>query len=89
MPPNPSQVETQMTDEQIKYMAERFLGWKLPEHFQPDNGIKFEPLDPWHTDENMRKAHWPTGTNLFDYTQAVEMVRHMTEGLPGDSNDKQ
>jgi hypothetical protein len=28
-----------MTDAQIKYMAERFLRWKLPENFNPDAGI--------------------------------------------------
>jgi hypothetical protein len=32
-----------MTDEQIKQMAERFLGWKLPESWHPDGGIKFQP----------------------------------------------
>jgi hypothetical protein len=71
-----------MSEEQIKYMAERFLCWKLPEHFHPDNGIKFVPLDPWHTSHPNKTAHWPVGTNLFDYTQAVEMVCHMVEGLP-------
>ena len=29
-----------LTDEQIKYMRDRFLGWKLPENFNPDNGIR-------------------------------------------------
>jgi hypothetical protein len=28
-----------MTDAQIKHMTERFLGWKLPENFNPDGGI--------------------------------------------------
>jgi hypothetical protein len=32
-----------MTDEQIKYMVERFLGWRLPENFTPDEGISFKP----------------------------------------------
>ena len=30
---------TKITDEQIKYMRDRFLGWKLPEGFNPDGGI--------------------------------------------------
>lgn len=61
-----------MTDDQIKYMVDRFLGWKLPEHFNPDCGISFDP--------KYRDAHSPVGTNLFDATQATEMVRHMVEG---------
>ena len=74
-----------MTDEQIKHMAERFLCWKLPENFRPDNGISFEPefnveYMAAHGKPPMRRE--PTGTNLFDYTQAVEMVRHMLGGMP-------
>jgi hypothetical protein len=69
-----------MTDEQIKQMAERFLGWKLPESWHPDGGIKFQPhVNPGKTYDHHRDG--PTGTNLFDYTQAVAMVRHMVEGL--------
>lgn len=71
-----------MTDEQIKHMTERFLGWKLPENFNPDAGISFNPeyhTHPWPT----VARHEPIGTNLFDYTQAEAMVRHMLEGLPG------
>lgn len=68
-----------MTDEQIKYMANRFLQWKLPEHFNPDCGISFK------RDFNERTAypmkHEPVGTNLFDARQAEEMVRHMVEGM--------
>jgi hypothetical protein len=33
-----------MTDEQIKHMTERFLSWRLPEHFNPDAGISFDPV---------------------------------------------
>ena len=73
-----------MTDEQIKHMAERFLNWKLPEHFRPDAGISFQP--EFNIEYNAKhglppQRHEPTGTNLFDYTQAVEMVRHMVKGL--------
>ena len=66
-----------MTDEQIKQMAERFLSWKLPADFHPDAGISFTP------DYNVGTAypakHEPTGTNLFSYTQAEAMVRHMLD----------
>lgn len=73
-----------MTDDQIKHMVERFLGWRLPENFCPDNGISFKPE---FNVEHMAKQgkppmrHEPSGTNLFDYTQAEAMVRHMLEGL--------
>lgn len=73
-----------MTEDQIKRMAERFLHWKLPENFNPDAGIKFEP--EFNVEYNAKRGlppqrHEPTGTNLFDYDQAVEMVRHMVQGL--------
>lgn len=71
-----------MTEDQIKHMAQRFLCWKLPEHFRPDAGIKFEPYYPYKQDGAPHE--WPTGTNLFDYSQAVEMVRHMVAGLGGE-----
>jgi len=68
-----------MTDEQIKHMANRFLGWKLPENLYPDNGISFKP--PFDT-EPMRSRHWPMGTNFLNATQAEKMVRHMLDQLP-------
>ena len=66
-----------MTEDQIKHMAERFLGWTLPENFAPDAGISFERLS-----HNRNPYPMPLGTNLLDYTQAVAMVRHMVEGMP-------
>lgn len=69
-----------MTDNQIKHMVERFLGWKLPENFNPDNGVTFEPRGNKGTQHEYDRN--PQGTNLFDYTQAEAMVRHMVEGLP-------
>ena len=71
-----------MTEEQIKHMANRFLGWKLPEPFRPDAGISFDPLFNRVTQYEGR--HQPLGTNLFGYEEAVEMVRFMIEGLPSD-----
>lgn len=70
-----------MTNEQIKYMVQRFLTWKLPENFSPDGGISFKPTYNENTTHPAR--HEPQGTNLLDYTQAEAMVRHMLEGLPG------
>lgn len=74
-----------MTEEQIKHMAERFLAWRLPDDFNPDGGINFQPEYNVHTNRTsppLTMRHEPTGTCLFTYTQAVEMVRHMAEGLP-------
>lgn len=67
-----------MTEEQIKRMANRFLGWKLPEDFRPDGGIRFIRLKsaPHHLGSS------PTGTNLLDYTQAEAMVRYLLDGEP-------
>lgn len=70
-----------MTDEQIKHMVNRFLMWRLPENFNPDGGITFKAVFNEHTTHPMK--HEPVGTNLLDYGQAEEMIRHMVDGLPG------
>lgn len=69
-----------MTEAQIKHMAERFLNWKLPENFSPDCGISFKKTFNEHTE--FPAKHEPSGTNLFGYTDAVAMVRHMLDGMP-------
>jgi len=74
-----------MTDEQIKHMVDRFLGWRLPVDFQPDAGISFKP--EYNVEYNAARGkpparHEPSGTNLFDATQAEAMVRYMIEGMP-------
>ena len=73
-----------MTEDRIKYMVNRFLGWRLPENFAPDAGISFKPEFNEHTAHPMK--HEPTGTNLLDATQAEAMVRHMVEGLSDKEN---
>jgi len=70
-----------MTNKQIKYMVDRFLGWRLPENFSPDAGISFTPTFNGHMSSGPHK-HNPSGTNLFDAQQAQAMVRYMIEGLP-------
>lgn len=77
-----------MTEDQIKHMVSRFLGWRLPEAFHPDAGISFEP--EFNRGWNARQGkppqrHEPTGTNLFDATQTDAMVRYMVDGLPNDN----
>ncbi len=74
-----------MTEDQIKHMAQRFLCWKLPENFHPDCGISFTP--DYNTLTKKPAKHEPSGTNLFDYTQALAMVRHMVDGLPNDLDE--
>lgn len=69
-----------MTKAQIKHMVDRFLGWKLPENFNPDAGISFKREFNEHTDHPMK--HEPSGTNLFDAMQAEVMVEYMMEGMP-------
>lgn len=68
-----------MTDEQIKHMVDRFLGWKLPEDFKPDMGISYsrpEWVPPL-------PAEWsPRGTNLLGSQQAYALVRYMIDGMP-------
>lgn len=68
-----------MTEAQIKHMVARFLGWKLPKNFNPDDGISFDPImNKGNAFESRRE---PSGTNLFDATQAETMVRYMIEGV--------
>lgn len=69
-----------MAEDQIEHMTQRFLGWKLPENFSPDAGISFKRDFNEHTSHPMK--HEPSGTNLFDSTQAKAMIRYMIEGLP-------
>jgi hypothetical protein len=69
-----------MTPAQIKHMVDRFLSWKLPEHFCPDGGISFERMA--NVGMSYARKREPIGTNLLDATQAEAMVRHMIDGMP-------
>lgn len=74
-----------MTEDQIKHMRDRFLGWKLPSDFRPDGGVEFNRYGNPGTKSQYENQ--PTGTNLLDAQQAEAMIRYMLEGLPvGDSN---
>lgn len=72
--------ERSITEDQIKHMVNRFLGWKLPSDFSPDGGVSFKKAFNDHLPQPMKNE--PVGTNLLDATQADAMVRHMVEGLP-------
>lgn len=69
-----------MTDEQIRYMVDRFLGWRLPANFSPDAGISFKA--EYNEGTPYAGKHQPIGTNLLDAVQAQAMVRYMVEGMP-------
>ena len=66
-----------MRDEQIKYMVDRFLAWRLPKDFNPDAGISYT-RPTYHPSVDAT----PSGTNLFDAAQADAMVRYITDGIP-------
>lgn len=69
-----------MNDAQIKYMVDRFLSWRLPQNFNPDGGISFEPVGNKGTPHEYRRE--PSGTNLIGAHDADAMVRHMLDGMP-------
>ena len=64
--------------EGIKVMVNRFLGWSLPEDFNPDCGISF--------DNRPEGYSWPTGTNLLNAGQAKAMFEYCCEALDGEDN---
>lgn len=79
--------ESTMTEDQIKHMTERFLQWKLPTDFSPDDGISFDRVCNMGTASQYYRE--PTGTNLLNYSQAKAMVQFMLgaeEKPPVDPN---
>lgn len=72
-----------MTDEQIKYLTNRFLGYKLPADFSPDGGITF--VADYNVGTQFPGKHEPIGTNLLTWTQAEAMFRYLAEGMPVDA----
>jgi hypothetical protein len=73
-----------MTEDQIKHMTNRFLAWRLPESFAPDNGISFKQVIYPGMSPGNQAHHWPVGTNLLNAEQAETMVRHLIEGMPSN-----
>jgi len=57
-------------------MVDRFLGWKLPADFCPDNGISFKRESDYEHPEFGRTKYEPSGTNLFHAGQAKEMFEY-------------
>lgn len=70
-------VAPQVSAADVKAIANRFLGWKLPENFTPDAGISFKP--DFNEGTDWPGKHKPCGTNLLSGSQAEEMVRFILE----------
>lgn len=65
----------------IDACVDRFLGWRLPDDFAPDDGISFTPI----TNPAWLHDNWPIGTNLLTAVQAramLEYVLNWTAGAP-------
>jgi len=63
----------------IKIMVDKFLCWKLPEHFRPDAGISFTPeynVEYMAAQGKPPCRHEPVGTNLFSADQAEQMFEY-------------
>jgi hypothetical protein len=75
-----------LSSEQMKHLVDRFLGWRLPKPWHPDNGIKYERPHYAHLPADL---DWPTGTNLFDAEQAKAMLLYMIEGMPAPISEPQ
>ena len=52
-----------------KAMADKLMGWRLPQDFYPDGYITFD-----RESASKQTASWPIGTNLFMHEQAVQML---------------
>jgi len=71
--------DQKMDESRINEMVGRFLGWKLPEDFNPDAGITFTPPSVLYPQIENAEQLWPTGTNLLDAAQAEKMIRHLLD----------
>lgn len=56
-------------------MVRRFLRWRLPNDFAPDNGIVFKG-------NTVVRIDWPTGTDLFNAQQARDLLEHAVGEAP-------
>ena len=64
-----------VTDE----MVNRFLAWRLPKPWHPDNGISYARPNYAHEPAD---HDWPTGTNLFDASQTRAMLEYVLDDRP-------
>lgn len=66
----------------IRAMATRLMGWKLPKDFSPDGGISFKRESDYDHPEFGRTKFEPIGTNLFSVAQAEQMLAYLFEAQP-------
>jgi len=66
--------EATSMEQTIRCMVDSFMAWKLPEDFSPDAGISFNR-------EYAGKWGMPTGTNLFNGTQAQDLIKHLISSV--------
>lgn len=64
---------------EIDEIVNRFLCWKLPEHFSPDCGISFKQYSDYEHPVFGRNKYEPVGTNLFSADQAKAMFEYVLE----------
>lgn len=69
-----------MNEALVIEMVNRFLGWKLPQDFQPDCYISFDRVAAESLRDKTEGTAWPVGTNLFTADQAKTMVEYMLDG---------
>jgi hypothetical protein len=60
----------------INNAVDKFLGWRLPKDFAPDNGISYKSESDYDHPVYGRNPYNPTGTNLFTAEQARKMFEH-------------
>jgi hypothetical protein len=59
----------------IELLVNKFIAWKLPADFNPDNGISFEPKG--NVGSPHEYARNPVGTNLLSADQARQMIEYL------------
>lgn len=63
-------------EQALKAMVDKFLGWRVPDNFQPDAFIRFDRERAEQHGYSPTGPHWPVGTNLLSADQARAMFEH-------------
>jgi hypothetical protein len=61
----------------IDEMVDRFLSWRLPNRFSPDNYISFDRERAERMRDDTNGLSWPMGTNLLTADEAKQMLKHV------------
>lgn len=70
---------TKTQSKALETLSNRLLSWPLPDNFNPDGGITFEPIGNKGTPHEYKRH--PVGTNLFDATQARGLIEYLLEDV--------